>query len=97
MPHSTTPQKDTIWIIQSKKPNLSYFKTFGSKCFIYNNGKKNLSKFDSRSNEGIFVGYSSTSRAYRFYNKCTKVTKETIHVFDETNDGFTSSSSFDEF
>jgi len=60
--------------------------------------KKNLGKFDPRSDEGIFVGYSSVSKAYHVYNECAKVMQESIHVvFSETTDGFTSSSSFDKF
>jgi len=52
-----------------KKPNVSYFKAFGCKCFILNNGKSNLGKFDSKVDEGIFLGYSLTGKAYRVYNK----------------------------
>ncbi|GKV48992.1 hypothetical protein SLEP1_g55766 [Rubroshorea leprosula] len=45
-----------------------------------------LGKFDSKSDEGIFVGHSTSSKAYRVYNKRTKVVEESIHVvFDETN------------
>ncbi|XP_061336494.1 uncharacterized protein LOC133283631 [Gastrolobium bilobum] len=47
---------------------------------------KNLGKFDSKADEGIFLGYSLTSRAYRIYNKRTMVIEESIHVvFNETN------------
>jgi len=56
-----------------KIPNISYFKVFGCKCFILNT-KDNLGKFDSKSDEGIFFGYSSSSKAYRVFNKCS------IHV-----------------
>ncbi|GKV22189.1 hypothetical protein SLEP1_g32074 [Rubroshorea leprosula] len=45
-----------------------------------------LGKFDSKSDEGIFVGYPTSSKAYCVYNKRTKVVEESIHVvFDETN------------
>jgi len=85
-------------LFKSKKPNVSYLKAFGSKCFIHNNGKKNLSKFDIRTDEGIFVGYSSISKAYHVYNKFMKVIGEFINVtFDETKDDHASSSSFDKF
>ena len=48
---------------------------------------------DARSNEGIFVGYSMYSKAYRIYNKRTKTIEESIHViFDESNDGVLSGS-----
>jgi len=72
---------------------------FGNKCFIHNYGKKNLSKFDTRSDKDIFVGYYSVSKVYRVYNKSTNVViNEFIHVvFDETNNGLPSRSAFDEF
>ena len=38
------------------------------KCFI-SNGKKSLGKFDAKSMEGIFLGYSLDSKVYRVYNK----------------------------
>ena len=39
-----------------------------------------MGKFDSRSDEGIFLGYSSTSKAYRVYNKRTKKVMKTVNV-----------------
>ena len=50
-------------------PNISYFHAFGCKCFVHNNGKEALGKFDATSDEGIFLGYSSISKAYRVFNK----------------------------
>ncbi|XP_059632627.1 uncharacterized protein LOC132275215 [Cornus florida] len=48
-------------------------------------GKDNLGKFDAKSDEGIFLGYSSISKAYRVYNKKTLLVVESIHVvFDES-------------
>nr|GEX34567.1 hypothetical protein [Tanacetum cinerariifolium] len=45
---------------------------------------KNLEKMKEKGDACIFVGYSTTSRAYRVYNKRTRVIVETIHVnFDE--------------
>nr|MCH9869482.1 hypothetical protein [Serratia marcescens] len=50
------------------------------------NQKENLGKFDAKSHEGIFLGYSLMSKAYRVYNKTTLVVEEAIHVrFVETN------------
>ena len=51
------------------KPNISHFKPFGCICFIHNNGKDNLEKFDAKSDEGIFVGYSLNGKAYRVLTK----------------------------
>lgn len=47
-----------------KIPFTSYFKIFGSKCFILNT-KDQLHQFDSKSNEGVFLGYSYNSSTYR--------------------------------
>ena len=46
-----------------------------------------MGKFDSRSDEGIFLGYSSTSKAYRVYNKGAMKVMETVNVvIDESSD-----------
>jgi len=45
----------------------------------------------------MLVGYSMKSKAYRVYTKRSKIIEESIHVlFDESNDGRQSSSSFQE-
>jgi len=73
-------------LLKGRKPNISYFRIFGCKCFIHNNGKDQLDKFDPRSDEGIFLGYSSHSKAYRVFNKRTLCVEESVHViFDEFN------------
>ena len=58
---------------------MKYFRIFGSTCFILKD-RKNVGKFDSQKNEGIFFGYSSTSKAYQVYNKRTKRVMETVNV-----------------
>ena len=72
-----------LW--KDRKPNLDYFHAFGCRYFIKNNGKDNLKKFDPKSNERIFLGYSITSKAFRIFNKRILVVEENIHiVFDES-------------
>ena len=66
-----------IW--NGKKPRVKYFRVFGSKCYILND-RENLGKFDAKSDEGIFLGYSTKSRAYRVFNKRTKTVMESINV-----------------
>ena len=39
-----------------------------------------MGKFDSQSDEGIFLGYASTSKTYRVYNKRTKKVMETVNI-----------------
>ena len=58
---------------------MKYFRLFGSKCYILND-RENLGKFDAKSDEGIFLGYSTSSWAYRVYNKRTKTVMESIIV-----------------
>lgn len=45
-----------------------------------NNRKDYLGKFDARSEEGVFLGYSSTNKAYRVFNKRTLCVEENVHV-----------------
>ena len=55
-------------MFNDKKPLIDHLKLFGCKCFVLNNGKNDLGKFDARSDEGAFMGYSSTSKAYGVFN-----------------------------
>nr|XP_016460584.1 PREDICTED: uncharacterized protein LOC107784042 [Nicotiana tabacum] len=71
-------------LLNGRKPKLTHLRTFGCKCFVLNNGKEALGKFDAKSDEGIFLGYSSQSKAYKVYKKRTQCLEESIHViFDE--------------
>lgn len=67
-------------LLKGRKPNISHFHVFGCKCFVLNNGKENLGKFDSKADEGIFLGYSQSSKAFRVYNKRLKIVEESVHV-----------------
>ncbi|XP_019231521.1 PREDICTED: uncharacterized protein LOC109212343 [Nicotiana attenuata] len=52
---------------------------------VLNNGKDHLGKFNAKSDEGIFLGYSSRSKTYKVYNKTTQCVEESVHViFDES-------------
>ncbi|GJV31995.1 retrovirus-related pol polyprotein from transposon TNT 1-94 [Tanacetum coccineum] len=71
-------------ILRGRKPTLDYFRVFGSKCFILNT-KDYLTKFDPKSYEGVFLGYSQNSKAYIILNKHTRKIEESLNVtFDET-------------
>ncbi|GJW62788.1 retrovirus-related pol polyprotein from transposon TNT 1-94 [Tanacetum coccineum] len=71
-------------LFKGKKPSLEHFKVFGSKCFILNT-KDYLTKFDPKSTEGVFLGYSPNSKAYIVLNKETMKVEESLNVkFDET-------------
>ncbi|GJW12957.1 ribonuclease H-like domain-containing protein [Tanacetum coccineum] len=94
-----------------RKPLISFLKPFGCPCTILNS-KDHLGKFDSKVHEGFFVGYSTQSKAYRVYNKVTRIIKESANVtFNENTsnapgtgpdwlfdiDAFTNSSSAEKF
>ena len=66
-----------LW--RGKNPVVKYFRIFGSDCYILHD-RENLEKFDAKSDKGYFLGYSSTSRAYRVYNLRTKTVMESSNV-----------------
>nr|GEX75670.1 integrase, catalytic region, zinc finger, CCHC-type, peptidase aspartic, catalytic [Tanacetum cinerariifolium] len=77
------PEKIPYHIINDRKPSVKFFYIFGSLCYIVRDGE-NLDKMKGKGDACIFVGYSTQSRAYRVFNKRTRVIVETIHVnFDE--------------
>nr|GEX55505.1 hypothetical protein [Tanacetum cinerariifolium] len=76
-------EKTPYHIINDWKPLVKFFHIFSSLCYIVKDGE-NLDKMKEKGDACIFFGYSTQSRAYRVFNKRTKVIVETIHVnFDE--------------
>nr|GEX39433.1 retrovirus-related Pol polyprotein from transposon TNT 1-94 [Tanacetum cinerariifolium] len=76
-------EKIPYHIINDWKPSVKFFYIFCSLCYIVKDGE-NLDKMKEKGDACIFVGYSTQSRAYRVFNKRTRVIVETIHVnFDE--------------
>jgi hypothetical protein len=78
-------KKTSYELLTGKKPNVSYFRVFGSKYFILvKRGRK--SKFAPKAVEGFLLGYDSNTRAYRVFNKSTGLVEVSCDiVFDETN------------
>nr|GEX05335.1 hypothetical protein [Tanacetum cinerariifolium] len=76
-------EKTPYHITNERKPSVKFFHIFGSVCYIVRDGE-NLDKMKEKGDECIFMGYSTQSRAYRVFNKRTRVIMESIHVnFDE--------------
>jgi hypothetical protein len=72
-------------LLTGTKPNISYFRVFGSKFYVLQKRSKS-SKFAPKVYECFMLGYDSNSRAYRVFNKdssCVEITCDV--VFDETN------------
>jgi hypothetical protein len=66
-----------------RKPSVSHFRSFGCKCFVLKCG--NLDKFESRSFDGILLGYTPHGISYRVYNFETNTIVESCDVtFNET-------------
>jgi transposase InsO family protein len=77
--------KTSYELLTGKKPNVSYFRVFDCKCFILNKKPKS-SKFASKVDEGIFLGYASNAHCYRVLNKTTSCVEITCDLtFDESN------------
>nr|GEX28544.1 retrovirus-related Pol polyprotein from transposon TNT 1-94 [Tanacetum cinerariifolium] len=74
-PHFKTPYK----LFKGRSSALSFMRPFGCHVTILNTLDQ-LGKFDGKSDEGIFVGYSTISKAFRVYNTRTRKVKENLHI-----------------
>jgi hypothetical protein len=78
-------KKTAYELLTSNKPNVSYFRVFGSKCYILVK-KGRHSKFSPKVVEGFLLGYDTNTRAYRIFNKSLGLVEVSSDVvFDETN------------
>jgi hypothetical protein len=78
-------KKTTYELLIDNKPNVSYFRVFGSKCYILVNRGRH-SKFAPKAVEGFLLGYDSNTKAYRVFNKSSGLVEVTSDVvFDDTN------------
>ena len=77
--------KTSYEIMANKKLTVKYFHVFGAKCFTLKDDEQ-LEKFESKAHEGIFLGYSVESKAYRVYVIDHKKVIESMNVtFDDNN------------
>jgi hypothetical protein len=60
-------EKTLFEVWYNYKPSLSFLKIFGSICFVHV-PKIKRDKFDKKAMPGIFVGYSTVSKAYKVYH-----------------------------
>jgi hypothetical protein len=78
-------KKTSYELLTGNKSNVSYFRIFGSKCYVLQKRSKS-SKFAPKVYEGFLLGYDSNSRAYHVFNMTTGCVETTCDtVFDETN------------
>jgi hypothetical protein len=78
-------KKTSYELLTGNKPNVSYFRVFGSECYILMK-KGRHSKFAPKEVEGFLLGYNSNTKAYRVFNKSSGLVEVSSDiVFDETN------------
>ena len=84
--------KTPYHIIYNRISTVKYFKVFGSRCFLLKD-KDDERKFEAKADGMIFIGYSSTSKAFRVYNRSTHEVRESINVtFEEKGERVSESS-----
>jgi hypothetical protein len=78
-------KKTTYELLTGKKHNVSFFRIFGSKCYILVKRGRH-SKFAHKVVEGFLLGYDSNTKAYSVFNKSSGLVEVTCDVLlDETN------------
>ncbi|GJR31602.1 putative ribonuclease H-like domain-containing protein [Tanacetum coccineum] len=66
-------------LFNGRSPAIGFLRPFGCHVMILNT-LDHLGKFDAKGDEGYFVGYSLSSKAFRVFNKRTKKVGENLHV-----------------
>nr|GEU67683.1 hypothetical protein [Tanacetum cinerariifolium] len=66
-------------LFNSRTPAIGFLRPFGCHVMILNT-LDHLGKFNAKGDEGYFVGYSLSSKAFRVFNKRTKKVEENLHV-----------------
>ncbi|GJW74065.1 putative ribonuclease H-like domain-containing protein, partial [Tanacetum coccineum] len=81
-------------LADSKLPTIFWAKAVNTACYVQNRVlvvmphnktpyelfRDHLGKFDGKSDDGFFVGYSLTSKAFRVYNIRTRKVEENLHI-----------------
>nr|GEW26403.1 hypothetical protein [Tanacetum cinerariifolium] len=66
-------------LFNGRAPAIGFLKPFGCHVMILNT-LDNLGKFEAKGDEGYFIGYSMSSKAFRVFNKRTRRIEENLHV-----------------
>nr|GEV52378.1 retrovirus-related Pol polyprotein from transposon TNT 1-94 [Tanacetum cinerariifolium] len=73
--HNKTPYE----LFNGRTPAIGFLKPFGCHVMILYT-LDNLGKFEAKGDEGYFLRYSMSSKAFRVLNKRTKRVEENIHI-----------------
>ncbi|GJY99325.1 ribonuclease H-like domain-containing protein, partial [Tanacetum coccineum] len=74
-PHNKTPYE----LLIGNSPSISFMRPFGCPLTILNT-LDSLGKFDGKSDKGYLLGYSTTSKAFRVYNKRIKRVEDNLQI-----------------
>ncbi|KAF3653575.1 putative receptor-like cytosolic serine/threonine-protein kinase RBK1-like [Capsicum annuum] len=81
-------QKSPFELLYSQKPNVNYFRVFGSTCYVHV-PRNNRTKLDLKARKCVFVGYDSYRKGCRCMDpKTNRFTISRDMVFDETSSLF---------
>nr|GEW12894.1 putative ribonuclease H-like domain-containing protein [Tanacetum cinerariifolium] len=73
--HNKTPYE----LFNGRSHAIGFLKPFGCHVMILNT-LNNLGKFEEKGDEGYFIRYSMSSKAFRVFNKRTRRVEENLHV-----------------
>nr|GEW23658.1 hypothetical protein [Tanacetum cinerariifolium] len=71
--------KNLYELFNGRTPTIGFLKPFGCHVMILNT-LENLGKFEAKGDEGYFLGYLMSSKAFRVFNKRTKRVEENLHI-----------------
>nr|GEU68674.1 uncharacterized mitochondrial protein AtMg00810-like [Tanacetum cinerariifolium] len=71
--------KTSYELLNGRTPRLDFIRPFGCPVTILNTPDL-LGKFKDKTDEGFFVGYSVTSKAFKVFNTKTRKVEENLHV-----------------
>nr|GEW50518.1 hypothetical protein [Tanacetum cinerariifolium]GEW76501.1 hypothetical protein [Tanacetum cinerariifolium] len=71
--------KTSYELFNGRTPAIGFLKPFGCH-FMTLNTLDDLGKFKAKGDEGYFIRYSMSSKAFRIFNKGTKRVEENLHV-----------------
>nr|GFC60016.1 hypothetical protein [Tanacetum cinerariifolium] len=66
-------------LFNGRTPTIGFLKPFGCHVMILNT-LDNLGKFEAKGDEGYFIRYSMSSKAFRVFTKRTRKVEENLHI-----------------
>jgi hypothetical protein len=67
-----------------EKPDVSYFKVFGSQAYVFVPKEERQHKLSAKAEEAIFIGYEKGTKGYKFWSpKRRRVIVSSTATFDE--------------